>query len=357
MPDQELRDDLARLAEASGGTIAVTDLPDRAGPVYGLSTAKGEIITCRTFDGRIDDEWRVASFSSLVSGRHGAEHPDRDETASRPPWAGDTGGPAEFPGGTRAGIFLHELFERLDFRKSDALTVDQLVTEGLKRWGYDAIWREPVSRMIRNTLSLDLGEGELSFTLADLEAGSWIKELEFFFPLRPLKTGALADCYRRWSGQAMPVDLGEVLGGLRIVPVKGMVRGFMDLVFRHGGKYYLADWKSNYLGNGPGEYHRERLATEMARRSYPLQYLLYTVALHRFLTLRDPGYDYESGFGGIRYLFLRGIEPARGAEYGLFSDLPPRQVIDDLTELLVEQVPDSGHPLPVAAGRYHAALY
>ena len=74
-----------------------------------------------------------------------------------------------------------------------------------------------------------------------------------------------------------------------------MVRGFLDMVFRHGGRYYLVDWKSNHLGNRVGDYCRSALESEIERQLYRLQYLLYTVALNRFLAARDPAYRYDSG--------------------------------------------------------------
>jgi exodeoxyribonuclease V beta subunit len=90
------------------------------------------------------------------------------------------------------------------------------------------------------------------------------------------------------------------------------MRGFIDLVFEHGGRYYLADYKSNWLGPRRSEYGQTELARAMGREAYYLQYLVYCVALHRYLGSRVQGYSYESHFGGVRYLFLRGMQPAAG---------------------------------------------
>jgi len=130
--------------------------------------------------------------------------------------------------------------------------------------------------------------------------------------------------------------LGEAIGRLAFTPVRGMVRGFMDLVFCHNGRYYIADWKSNHLGGRLEDYGGERLAAEMDRRLYQLQYLLYTVALHNFLAARLPGYDYASYFGGVYYLFLRGIDQAAGPSHGIFRDRPPQGLIEELSAALVE---------------------
>jgi exodeoxyribonuclease V beta subunit len=110
----------------------------------------------------------------------------------------------------------------------------------------------------------------------------------------------------------------------------------MDLVCRHGERWYLLDWKSNHLGNRVEAYGPDPLAAEMGRSLYPLQYLLYTVSLDRYLRLRVPDYDYDRHFGGVRYLFLRGVNGAAGPEYGVFSDRPHRALVAELAELLLE---------------------
>jgi exodeoxyribonuclease V beta subunit len=128
----------------------------------------------------------------------------------------------------------------------------------------------------------------------------------------------------------------QISAALRFTPVRGMVRGFMDMVFERGGRYYLLDWKSNHLGYRVEEYGREALKTAMERNLYPLQYLLYAVALNRYLSLRIRGYDYSTHFGGVIYVFLRGVSPVHGEEYGFFRDLPPVELIDELTRGLIQ---------------------
>jgi exodeoxyribonuclease V beta subunit len=115
-----------------------------------------------------------------------------------------------------------------------------------------------------------------------------------------------------------------------------MVRGFMDMVFEQGGRYYLVDWKSNHLGYRVEDYGREALKRAMVQKMYPLQYLLYTVALNRYLSLRVKDYDYASHFGGVLYFFLRGVRPERGEEFGIFRDTPPVAMIDELTACLIQ---------------------
>jgi exodeoxyribonuclease V beta subunit len=108
----------------------------------------------------------------------------------------------------------------------------------------------------------------------------------------------------------------------------------MDLVFVHEDRWWLVDWKSNWLGDSPDDYPAEALWREMLSQQYPLQYHLYLLALHRLLRARLPGYDYDRHIGGVRYVFVRGVTPGR-PELGLFRDRPPREVIEALERRLL----------------------
>ena len=111
-----------------------------------------------------------------------------------------------------------------------------------------------------------------------------------------------------------------------------MLRGFIDLVFTCAGRYYLIDWKSNHLGPNSAAYTQERMLAEMLSSGYVLQYHLYCVALHRHLRRTLPGYDYESHFGGVFYLFLRGVDDS--GTTGVFRDRPTLGLVEDLDRLM-----------------------
>jgi len=189
--------------------------------------------------------------------------------------------------------------------------------------------------MVSDVLEAPLGADGTDFTLSMLENGGWLTELEFFFPLRFINSRRVADILSGWGEGYAAVDLQKVAKGLAFTEVHGMVRGFIDLVCRHEGRHYIIDWKSNHLGNRIENYGKESLSREMIRHLYPLQYLLYTVAVNRFLELRQPGYRYEEHFGGVRYIFLRGLD-ASSTGCGVFSDLPPAGLVRDLTSCLVD---------------------
>tara|TARA_B100001013_G_scaffold336479_1_gene255801 strand:- start:685 stop:1062 length:378 start_codon:yes stop_codon:yes gene_type:complete len=117
------------------------------------------------------------------------------------------------------------------------------------------------------------------------------------------------------------------------------MKGFIDLIFQRDGRYHLIDWKSNFLGIHLEDYSQTALTEVMDREWYFLQYHLYVVALHRHLTFRLPNYDYDRDFGGVFYIFLRGVNPDKDHKAGVYVDRPPRNLILALDKFLM---PDGG---------------
>ena len=116
------------------------------------------------------------------------------------------------------------------------------------------------------------------------------------------------------------------------------MKGFIDMVFQFEGRFFLVDWKSNWLGYGCEAYHQAALMERMETHAYILQYHLYALALDRYLALRLQDYSYETHFGGIYYIFLRGVDPER-PELGIYQDRPRAQLMEDLREHLMGGTP------------------
>ena len=110
----------------------------------------------------------------------------------------------------------------------------------------------------------------------------------------------------------------------------GLMKGFVDLVFRYGERFYIADYKSNHLGTGFEHYRQEQLKEAMLDHRYDLQYLIYTIALNRYLERRLRKYEYTTHFGGVYYLFLRGISPEAEKGNGVFFSRPEKELIETL---------------------------
>lgn len=106
--------------------------------------------------------------------------------------------------------------------------------------------------------------------------------------------------------------------------VKGLLKGFVDLIFCYDDQYYILDYKSNYLGSQASDYEQDALEQAMSSHQYHLQYLIYTVALHRLLKQRLPNYSIEQHLGGVYYTFLRGMSEGKGV---YFKKLTTAQVL------------------------------
>ena len=157
-------------------------------------------------------------------------------------------------------------------------------------------------------------------------------ELTFYYPIARLEPRRLA-ALLAFHGHGGGAIRGRI-EGLTFDPVPGFMTGSMDLVFEFDGRYHLADYKSNWLGGDPDAYRADRLSRVMGREAYDLQYLIYTVALHRYLGQRVADYDYATHFGGVFYLFVRGMDPARGADCGVFRDRPSPSLVAALDRYL-----------------------
>lgn len=343
----DLEGQMLQLAAQSDGSIQVGQLPELAESVAWQPQQAGETnFSCRKFQGEVRSDWRVTSFTSLASHEARAvELPDRDQVLVAgeqiKPEMDETTGAKNiftFPRGVKAGNLVHAIFEKLDFADAgvDNDQITELVDNHLGLHGFDKLWQPCISGMVKDVIKTPLPSQNGDFTLSDLKKGSWLSELDFFFPLKFISRDGLQSSLSGYLDDYQALDLKKVLTSLQFRPVQGMLKGSMDLVFEHAGRYYLLDWKSNHLGNCIEDYSQDLMKQEMVRNLYPLQYLLYSVALNRYLSLRVADYDYDNHFGGVFYLFLRGMKPQQGSQFGVFRDLPPSDLIKKLTDKLVE---------------------
>lgn len=331
LDDRGLWNELKGIEEQANGAVGIAPLPAREGILYRPPRGEELRFAARRFPGPLPGEWRVTSFSALATG-HSAELPDYDAgpevaVATEAEAPGPLLDAFDFPRGARAGSCLHAILERLDFTCRDRDELQTLLEKTLVEHGFETEWVTPVADMVEQVLATPLdSEGKVYLQAVTPERR--LNELEFYYPLPRLE----ADGLRR-----LLIDHGFAIGPLReridslfFTPTEGFMKGFIDLVFEADGRFYLVDYKSNWLGADPEDYREDRLPQAMADNAYYLQYLIYTVALHRFLKLRLPDYDYETHFGGIFYLFLRGMRPNWGPGYGVYRDRPERALIEAL---------------------------
>jgi exodeoxyribonuclease V beta subunit len=329
-----IRADLDRLVQASGDTVALAPMPLDPPPPFEAEAEPGDALAARLVTRAVAAPWRIASYTALAR-EAAAEGVDDD--ADTPGPAAERPGPTEFPRGARAGQCLHALLQRLDFA-APARPDPPVVAQVLALHGFDAGWRPAAAALIRQVLECPLDRGLPGLRLSAISRAARLDELEFLYPVRGVTDAGLRRLLAT-HGYGTGTRIADEVAGLTFAPVEGFMRGYVDLVFEWAGKYYLVDYKSNWLGTGAEAYREDRLAGVMAREGYYLQSLLYLAALHRYLGQRQPAYRYETHVGGVYYLFLRGLDPARGPASGVYRDRPRPPVIAALDRYLAGEGP------------------
>lgn len=290
--------------------------------------------------------WRVGSYSGLV--KETGNYDDRSaipkDEAERPP---QTPGmddeqfnpqlsqimtteqlPAPrflFEKGANAGSFMHQVLEDLDFDTSDKIAALQAVLpNAMLQYGINPDQLPLLLDWYQQILKAPLGTAERDpgLSLAQLSSQVIVAEMEFYLPVSKLSCQALNRLLAQYGYQA----------DFSFDTLRGMLKGFIDLTFSYQERWYIADYKSNHLGDDFNCYHGENLQQAMLEHHYDLQYLLYTLALHRLLSKRLSGYQYQRDFGGCYYLFLRGMSPQYPGA-GIYFDKPPQALIEALDTL------------------------
>jgi len=341
---------LLQALDPSGARIRVSAAPAIDGHALTGDDASYEAPSYRIPTREPGEPWWIASYSALRIAQlapaergpspllHGDLSPetpeaqklyddDEAEPDGTPTVSGGTG-MHRFPRGPGPGTFLHGLCEWAgaegfaDIAAAPERVAD-VVARRCNRRGWEP-WIAPLSRWLSGLLEerLPLGGAGESFCLAELRA--YQVEMEFWFESRNVDVSRIDALVRRHVLPGMPRP------ALEPAIVNGMFKGFMDLAFEHHGRYYVADYKSNWLGPTDAAYTPAAMQAEILAKRYDLQYVLYLLALHRQLAARLPDYDYERHLGGALYLFLRGTgAPTRG----VYFDRPPRALIEALDRL------------------------
>ncbi|CAM6455226.1 exodeoxyribonuclease V subunit beta [Klebsiella pneumoniae] len=317
----------ARLADFCHGDIALQIPGELDLTPWQAPAATIPRLSARELQRRIADDWRVTSYSGLQQhGFSGGQDllPRLDvdaagvgEVVEEPQLT-----PHQFPRGAAPGTFLHSLFEELDFTQP---VPEGWMAEKLQLSGFDAQWAPVLTDWLGGVLKTRLPGPDIA--LNQLAARDKQVEMAFYLPIAQLLTAECLDAlirqYDPLSADTPPLDFRQV---------RGMLKGFIDLVFRHEGRYYLLDYKSNWLGEDREAYTRPAMEQAMRAHRYDLQYQLYSLALHRYLRHRLADYDYDRHFGGVIYLFLRGMDGQEGGQ-GIFTTRPVRPLIDGLDQL------------------------
>ncbi|MBD3239884.1 MAG: exodeoxyribonuclease V subunit beta [Chitinivibrionales bacterium] len=339
-----LREPLATLSRASDGAIVVSDLHAVAPAVYRPAPARTPSLSARQVTRTHADAWRISSFTSLVHDRHDETQPDVDmlslRTVPPPPPADET---AEtlftFPRGAQAGTVLHRVLELIDFVKGCAPENEVIVQRTLEQSRFEGRWTPVVCELLEQLRTSRLHDG---LVLGDIDRRRRLDELEFYFPLQAVDPRTLGGIFANHGQASIAGTIPSRIEELELNTAGGYMHGFIDCVCTHRQRYYLIDWKSNYLGATLDDYARTHVDRAMLEECYFLQYHIYAVALDRYLATRLPDYDYERHFGGVYYVFLRGMQHGAPSGTGVYFDRPSRALIDALGTALIPKVTNGG---------------
>ncbi|MFX1675613.1 exodeoxyribonuclease V subunit beta [Paraburkholderia sp. A2WS-5] len=360
---------LLETLRGSCADIAVTQAPKPGNEIFALQAPDEARGQARVFPRRARMPWWIASYSSLktVEGAQDAYAARAEEDARTAP---DTRGedvflellgasaPVDedaelvvpeaaaiapmhgFERGADAGSFLHELMEWVAnegfaeiAQDRDTARLRDMIARRCSVRGWDR-WIDTLTLWMLEFISMPLhlppigGEAVSPVELSSLDKPSYMAEMEFWVAVHKVDTQELDALVT-----AMTLD-GAARPPLDAARLNGMLKGFIDLVFIHEGRYYVADYKSNWLGPDDASYTPARMRSQILHSRYELQYVLYLFALHRLLKSRLPEYDYDRHVGGAVYLFLRG---GHSPSQGLHCERPPRELIERLDALFAHR--------------------
>jgi exodeoxyribonuclease V beta subunit len=352
--------------EAAGGLV-IEESVLRPVPALPADEPRGDL-GARHFHRSIDVTWRRTSYSGLIRAAETtpvSSEPEvielDDEAADIPLTASAVGADvpspmADLPMGAKFGTLVHAVLEMADpFAADLAAELEAKVREHAVWWPVDVPADELAAALVPMH-DTPLGPMADGLTLRQIGLRDRMREMDFEFPLAGGDLRAAAPEIRlSHVGELLRAHLleddplasyadrltGAALGGQ---PLKGYLSGSVDAVLRIDDRFVVVDYKTNWLGD-PSEpltaadYAQPRLAEAMLHSDYPLQALLYSVVLHRFLRWRQPGYTPHKHLGGVMYLFLRGMcgpdtPVVDGHPAGVFSWQPPTSLIAAMSDLL-----------------------
>lgn len=316
--------------------------------------------------GSVDNSFTVTSYSAITSGAHNdmfASSVDEKETSVED---GDSDDSKDkdlinfnFAKGSTAGSFLHKIMEIVlakdDVDKTDKDSLYNFVNSQLKYDFYHLVSKSgddedaknekivALSSWLYDILNANLlpkaKDGD-QVKLSNLKALDCARELDYFLPCKDFKVRVLNGiCHDFYESEVKAFEMLSVpeLPDLKKSNFKGYMNGSLDLVAKFdtetGSKFYMIDYKSNYLGNSFSQYTQQKILKSIFESRYDVQILFYSLALYRFLKTTLPNFSYEKDFGGVMYLYLRGMNSFDTKSPGQFYVKPSEALIDRLDRL------------------------
>lgn len=338
--------ELEQFQQLSNGAIALSALPAGTDDLFIPGKKHTDALVCQSLGKQLSSTDRTYSFSGLT---HQQSHfqteskpGDKDvgEVDTVTPVSPDTDADTtdelmDFPGGMITGNFFHDILENTDFKSTEPPTV--MVSEKLNLYGFGEERSDTVLQLIEDVRTLPLKSAatpDEPFFFSSIPRNQIKKEMAFQYSINQVTLDKMIEVLKSVEQTPILQALQVSLESIPYQELNGFMRGFIDMVFCHQGRYYVLDWKTNNLGKKYQDYSPENLQSKINDFHYNLQYFIYSIALHKYLKTRIQDYQFDQHFGGVYYLFLRGIQ-SNSDQYGVYYEslAESQVVIERLGEL------------------------
>ena len=336
--DSLMLNDLEQLGDHDNKSISVEIYSDESiKPLADQEDLPQSVLSARQTTQDIKAFWKTSSFSAIARSSSHFELFSEKENYNKENQdiqkKNRNISLADFPKGAGAGDLFHSIFEDLDFT-SNTEEISNFVAAKFDQFSFfDKDMINPAITSVKEVLETRLVTKNAQFYLKDITSCQRFNELEFIFPVQEFKIASIIKAFEHSDLKFKDSGYLKKLSSLTFHSFRGFIKGFIDLVIQHKGKWYIVDYKSNYLGNTYDQYSQAVMFDAMSDHHYFLQYYIYITALHRYLQLRLKDYDYNTHFGGVFYLFIRGMHPDYSSQYGVFHDRPEKSGITELSNL------------------------
>lgn len=339
---EKIKSDCVRLESLVPGSIKTYSIENKRDIDYSFSEkVQPEGLIAPDWNAKVESSWRITSFTGLTQSST-IDYGHSDEISISNPTSLDESSSEKsiftFPSGANAGNFFHKLLENLDFTNFSSQGTQNLILETLQEFDIDSSWLPIIEKQLHLLMNQPLNKSQPNLILNNIKSENCCKEMEFIFPIKSLNSKDLKELFAEESMQQSLFTPSYTAETLEFTEIQGYMRGFVDLFFMHNNLYYIIDWKSNLLGQTIDFYDQSSLAQAMIDNHYTLQYHIYTVACMRYLRNRLPSLNFQKMFGGIYYIFLRGLSDLGNPEFGIFHAKPSWTIIQALDTCFSKEI-------------------
>jgi len=239
---------------------------------------------------------------------------------------------AELPKGANTGNAMHEILEKLDLSVCSSEESEKLINQMLQKYSIDIKFNQTILENINN-LKNKILDKDANLRLKNIPPSDTLHEMEFYFPAHNINLHDISSVFKQQAGGSkLESKIAESLKADPDIQSTGFMKGYIDFIFRHKNKYYIIDWKTNYLGSTTNDYSYDFMVDAICDSLYFLQYHIYIVALILHLRQHIPDLSYDKHFGGVYYIFLRGLNDNEYDQNGIFYHKPSEQTIANLMQ-------------------------